>query len=176
MRSYLNYFLGGVLARNKNKVDAVEAIDLFIEHPYEGVDETADIPPEDLAARVEKFSSLRRAIAHRFPGSNAAIRHRAMRRVVARVRILRKMHEDLKFMCPNFDRNSSADRDYLRARARQLVEMWSKDEEKDGSMVVGQCKNWFMNGLIAVHFVVTEDDALWESLAAQAAKTLPGLA
>jgi hypothetical protein len=172
-RSWFNWAFGSWFAKYHRKQVAEDVQTLFIDEVYED-DETLEAEGLKSLPKLltEETTTIRKQITKRIKGSNARIRHRAARRVAARIRILRVMTEELKFIS-SVKTHSPADLAYLEHQARTLVERWCKDE-KPGYLVVLKSKNFFLEGLCSLYWVRTEDDTLWNDVREAASAHVAG--
>jgi hypothetical protein len=172
-RTWFNWFFGSWFAKYHRKQVAEDVQTLFIDEVYEDEDTLKDEGLSSLPSLLtDETTTFRKQITRRIKGSNARIRHRAARRVAARIRILRVMTEDLKFTS-SVKTRSPADVAYLEHQARTLIERWCKDQ-KEGHLVVAKSRNFFLEGLCSLYWVRTEDDTLWEDVREAAASHVAG--
>lgn len=172
-RTWVNWAFGAWIAKYHRKETAEEVKNLFVDEVYED-EETLKKEGLSVLPKLthDETTTVRKIVTKRIQGTNYHIRRRARLRVGARITILRRLTEELKFRS-SVKTKSAADLAYLEHQARTLIKNWC-DDKCDGYQVVEKSRNFFLEGLTSLYWVKTEDDVLWDDVRASADEHLSG--
>jgi len=161
---FFRWCFGRKLAKNERSVTATKMTDRFLSEGWEDGEATVEVEDHGIAEHIRDW------VSQRCVGRNAKIRRRAVVRFSLRVKTLRTLVEDLKASVDVTA--SSTDLDFLKYRARALLDSKIKDKV-DEYEDMKRAKNFYLNGLVTLYFVQTEDEVLFKDVLDRALSSIP---